>query len=109
MNQVVLVGRIAQDLEIKEQEEKKICTVTIAVQRSFKNLNGEYETDFIPCVLWNGIAANTMEYCRKGDTVGIKGRIQSNEKGIYIIVEKATFLSSNKHSEGEENEHLSNN
>ena len=93
LNQTVLVGRIVKDIE-QEGETKAI--VTLAVPRSFKNADGEYETDFIPCVLWNGIATNTKEYCRKGDLVGVKGRIQSNENGITVVAEKLTFLSTKK-------------
>lgn len=93
LNQIVLVGRITKEIEV-EGETKAI--VTLAVPRSFKNTDGEYETDLIPCVLWNGIATNTKEYCRKGDLVGIKGRVQSDENGIVLVAEKLTFLSSKK-------------
>lgn len=93
LNQTVLVGRIANDFEKGENEK---VVVTLAVPRSYKNAEGEYETDFIPCVLWKGIATNTLEYCRKGDLIGIKGRIQSNENKIEIVAEKVTFLSSKK-------------
>ena len=95
MNQAILVGRIAQDLEIKEQENREVTILTLSVQRSFKNADGEYEYDLIPCVLWNGIVEKTCEYCKKGDCIGIKGRIQTNESGIYIMAERITFLSSN--------------
>lgn len=102
LNQIVLVGRLVQDPEIKELEDnRKVSVITLAVPRSFKNADGEYETDFIPCVLWNGIATNTIEYCRKGDLVGIKGRIQSNENKIELIAEKVTFLSTKKSNEDE--------
>ena len=82
---------------------KKIATVTLAVGRSFKNQDGIYETDFIRCILWDGIAVNTKEYCKKGDVVGIKGRLQveSYEKDgqkkyiTNVVAEKVTFLSSN--------------
>ncbi len=66
----------------------------LAVPRSYKNENGEYETDFIPCVLWNTIAVSTCEYCKKGDLVGVKGRIQNIADKIEIIAERVTFLSS---------------
>lgn len=73
LNQTVIVGRIARDPELRETENgKKVTNVTLAVPRSFKNSNGEYETDFINCVLWKGIAESTVEYCHKGDLVGIK-------------------------------------
>lgn len=99
LNQVVLVGRIAQDLEIKELESgRKVVKITLAVPRSFKNANGEYDTDFIDCIAFGGIAENTTEYCEKGDLVGVKGRVQKlgNEETIKIVAEKITFLASKK-------------
>ena len=108
LNQTVIVGRIAKDPELRETENgKKVTNVTLAVPRSFKNANGEYETDFISCVLWKGIAESTVEYCKKGDLVGVKGRIQTrvyekDEEKKYsteIVAEKITFLSSNRSKE----------
>ncbi len=102
MNQCVMVGRIANDFDFIESEvktkkkksDKKFCILTLAVQRSFKNENGEYETDFIPVVLWENLAENTKEYCHKGDVVGIKGRIQNFEDKIQVVAERVTFLTS---------------
>lgn len=100
LNQIVLVGRISKEIELKEENEKKIAVITLAVPRSYKNAEGIYETDFIDCILWNVIAENTKEYCKKGDMVGVKGRIQTrqeNEKNIIeVVAEKVTFLSSRK-------------
>ncbi len=104
LNQVVLVGRIVRDLELKETEKSKLTNLVLAVPRSYKNINGEYETDFINCTLWQGIAENTVEYCKKGDLIAIKGRLQSNsyekdEQKVYstdVIAEKVTFLSNKK-------------
>ena len=104
LNQTVLVGRIVKNPELKETETgKKVTNVTLAVPRSFINSEGQYETDFISCVLWKGIAENTVEYCKKGDLVGIKGRIQSRnieideetkKQVVEVVAEKVTFLSS---------------
>lgn len=100
LNQIVLVGRLVEDLEIKENENgKKVAYITLAVPRAFKNVDGVYETDFIECILWQGIAQSTSEYCKKGDLIGVKGRIQSNDKKIEIIAEKVTFLSNKKENE----------
>lgn len=99
LNQIVIVGRLTSDPKINEVEERKECIITLAVPRSWKNADGIYETDFIPCRLWNGIADNTKEYCKKGDLIGVKGRVQSNDDGIEIIAEKITFLSSKKSEE----------
>lgn len=101
LNQVVVVGRLVEKPIVKENENgKKISIITLAVPRSYKNVNGEYDTDFIKCILWNGIAENTVEYCEKGDLVGVKGRLQclsGNE--LKVVAEKITFLSTNKTKE----------
>lgn len=111
LNQIVLVGRIAKEVEVVENGDKKYGVLNIAIPRSFKNANGEYETDFIDIKIWGSIASNTKEYCRKGDIVGIKGRIQSNmyenalgerEYKMEIIGEKVTFLSSKSKNESED-------
>ncbi|MBQ6687187.1 MAG: single-stranded DNA-binding protein [Bacilli bacterium] len=108
LNQVVLVGRLTSDPEIVTMENgKKMTSITIAVQRAYKNMDGLYETDFIRCILWNGVASSTHEYCRCGDVVGVKGRLQtrSYEKDdekkyvMEVIADKVTFLSSNKKTE----------
>lgn len=109
MNNVVLVGRLTGNPEVSTTESgKKVTTVNIAVTRNFKNPDGVYETDFIRCVLWNGIAANTSEYCHTGDVIGVKGRLQTskyedeNKKMRYVmevVAEKVTFLSTNKKQE----------
>jgi single-strand DNA-binding protein len=91
LNHTVLVGRLVD----QPQKDEKGASITIAVPRSYKNEKGEYETDFIPVRLFNGVAENTCEYCKKGDLIGIKGRLQSNEK-LELIAEKVTFLSTNK-------------
>ena len=67
--------------------------------RSYKNMNGEYETDFIPVTLWQGIAEQTTNYCKKGDLVGVKGRLQVREGKVEVVAEKVTFLSSRKENE----------
>ena len=105
LNQTVIVGRIAKDLELHETENgNKVAQLTLAVPRGFKNQDGQYETDFIPCVLWRGVAENTAEYCKKGDLVGIKGRIQTSQYEqddevkyvTEVVAEKVTFLSSRR-------------
>lgn len=96
LNQIILVGRITSDLEINEVGNRKVVTITLAIPRSYKNENGEYETDFVPITLCNGIAKTTYEYCKKGDIVGAKGRIQTKKDKIEIVAEKITFLSSKK-------------
>ena len=89
LNQTVLVGRIVSDPEINEtKNDKKVTIVPLAVQRSYKNEEGEYATDFIPCILWDGVAQNVVNYCKKGDLIGIKGRIQSSIDNIEKLYGK---------------------
>lgn len=104
LNQIILVGRLTRDITVNKAENGvKVATIPIAVPRSFKNVEGVYDTDFIDCVAFDIIAENTSEYCSKGDIVGIKGRIQAKvieledgkkENKLEIICEKITFLSS---------------
>lgn len=99
----MIVGRIVRSPELRETDTgSKVTNITLAVPRSFKNVNGEYDTDFISCVVWKGVAENVVEYCKKGDLVGIKGRLQtrdivkddSKKQVMEVIAEKVTFLSS---------------
>lgn len=108
LNQVVLVGRLVRKPELRESENgKRMSYITLAVPRSFKNMNGEYDTDFIDCLLWDNVAASTVEYCGKGDIVGVKGRLQSriveketgNVNRLEVVAEKVTFLSSKSKEE----------
>lgn len=108
LNQLVVIGRLVKDPELRKTENgKNVTNITLAVPRSYKNPNGEYDTDFIDCVLWSTVAESTTEYCKKGDLLGIKGRIQTrtyekDEEKKYVtevVAEKVTFLSSKKADE----------
>jgi len=103
LNQIILVGRLTRNITVNKSESGvKVATISIAVPRSFKNMDGLYDTDFIDCVAFDLVAENTSEYCNKGDIVGIKGRVQTKvvenedkkENKLEIICEKITFLSS---------------
>ena len=60
LNQSIIVGRIVREPEVRETENgNKVTNITLAVQRPYKNIDGEYETDFISCVLWKGIAESS--------------------------------------------------
>ena len=111
INEIILVGRLTGDPEIEEYENgKKRTIINIAVQRQFKNIDNKYDTDFFRCVLWNGMASNTKNYCQRGDIVGVKGRVQNrsyvdsenNTRYITeIIAEKISFVS---HAQRKEND-----
>ena len=106
LNQIILVGRLVQDPEIKELEnEQRVSYITLAIPRSIKNADGIYETDFIPCIICNNVADKVKEYYKKGDLLGIKGKIQTRQEEdkniIEIVAEKVTFLSNRKETEVE--------
>ena len=111
LNQIILVGRLTRDINVhKSDKGVKVATISLAIPRSFKNMDGNYDTDFVDCVAFDAIAENTAEYCGKGDIVGVKGRVQSRtvekegktEYLTEIIAEKVTFLSSRKEEEADE-------
>lgn len=97
LNQAVLVGRLVE--KPREMINQKLF-ITLAVPRTYKNVSGDYDIDFVDVMLYKNIAENTKEYCDKGDLLGIKGRIESevvdNKKYTIIVAEKVTFLSSKK-------------
>ncbi|MEH7417289.1 single-stranded DNA-binding protein [Neobacillus drentensis] len=103
INQVTLVGRLTRDPDLRKTTEGTAVThITLAVNRPFRNHNGEFETDFVQCTLWRKAAENTSQYCRKGAVVGITGRLQTrnydNKEGkrVYVtevVAETIRFLS----------------
>lgn len=78
INQIILVGRLTKDPEIRYTADgAPVASITLAVSRNFKNAAGEIETDFVNCTVWRRTAENTANYCRKGSVVGVTGRIQT--------------------------------
>ncbi|WP_313236835.1 single-stranded DNA-binding protein [Sporosarcina ureae] len=78
MNQVALVGNITKDLVLKEHSSGRVnTTFVLAVNRSFKNANGEVATDFVLCSVWGRSAENLVRHCGKGSLVGVSGSIQT--------------------------------
>ena len=79
INRVVLVGRLTKDPELKyTQSGIAVCRFTLAVNRPFRNQQGENEADFINCVAWRKQAENTANFLKKGSLTGIDGRIQTS-------------------------------
>lgn len=79
INNVVLVGRLTKDPELKyTQGGIAVTRFTLAVNRSFANQQGQREADFVNCVTWRKQAENTANYLRKGSLAGIEGRIQTS-------------------------------
>lgn len=77
INTAFLVGRLVKDIELQHLQNSKNCLFTLAVDRGFKDESGNKQADFISCVAWNVQAEFLSKYCKKGDRIGVKGRIQT--------------------------------
>ncbi|MGV3084587.1 single-stranded DNA-binding protein [Enterococcus dispar] len=112
INNTVLVGRLTKDPGLKYTANgQAAASFTLAVNRSFKNANGEREADFINCVIWRKPAENLANYAHKGSLIGVTGRIQTrnyeNQQGqrVYVtevVVENFQLLES-KNSNSSQN------
>ena len=101
LNQVVLVGRVIEDIELKVNNNDNIYTnLNIAVPRPYINKEGVHETDVISVTIYGEIAKQVSKYSKKGDIVGVKGRLNTSKndekKELFIVAEKITFLTSYK-------------
>lgn len=78
LNRVVLVGRLTKDPDLRYTPNGiAVANFTIAVNRPFSNQQGEREADFINCVVWRKQAENLANYMKKGNQIGVDGRLQS--------------------------------
>lgn len=104
MNKVQLVGRLTKDPEIKNTAAQvNFCNFTVAVDRRFKDQNGQRQADFINCVAWRQTADFIGKYFRKGSRIAICGTIQTrkfdDQNGVTryvteVIAEEAEFVES---------------
>mgnify|MGYP000003595629 CR=1 FL=1 len=91
INSTVLVGRLTRDPELKfTQSNIAVASFSLAVNRTFKDANGEREADFINCVIWRQQAEHLANWAKKGALIGITGRIQTrsyeNQQGQRVYV-----------------------
>lgn len=113
LNRITVIGRLTRDPELRTTSNGvAVATFTIAVDRQYKSQNGEKETDFIPIVVWRGLAETCSKYLSKGNMVAIDGRLQirnyENDKGerrtiAEIVAENAQFLTPKGNTRGENN------
>ncbi len=110
INNCVLVGRLTRDPELKYTTSNiAVATFSLAVNRNFKDANGEREADFINCVIWRQQAEHLANWAKKGALIGITGRIQTrsyeNQQGqrVYVtevVAENFQMLESRAAREG---------
>ena len=91
INNVVLIGRLTRDVELRyTPQNQAVGQFTLAVNRNFKNQDGGYDADFINCVIWGKLAENFANWTKKGNLVGITGRVQTrnyeNQQGQRVYV-----------------------
>ncbi|EAE3098536.1 single-stranded DNA-binding protein [Listeria monocytogenes] len=102
MNRVVLVGRLANDPDLKYTPSGvAVATFRLAVNRPFTNQDGEREADFINCVVWRKPAENAANFLKKGSMAGVDGRVQTRNyedndgKRVFVtevVAESVQFL-----------------
>lgn len=112
LNRCIEMGRLTVDPELKStQSGVSVTSFTLAVERDFKNQNGEREADFIPVVAWKNTAQFLSAYFKKGDMAIVSGRLQSrrwtdrdgnNRTAIEIVAENIYFCGPKK-SQQEQN------
>lgn len=110
LNNISLVGRLTKDVELRYTPSNvAVATFTLAVNRTFKNENGDREADFINCVMWRQQAENLANWAKKGALIGITGRIQTrsydNQQGqrVYVteVVAETFQLLESRNSQGQ--------
>lgn len=111
MNRVTLVGRLTKDPELKYTASNiAVISFTVAVDRTYKNANGEKQTDFINCVVWRKQAENMAKYTHKGSLIGIDGRIETRSydkdgQKVYVtevIADSVQFLDTKKTNDNQQ-------
>lgn len=91
INNVSLTGRLTKDIDLRyTQSGVAVASFTLAVNRNYKDQDGNQQTDFIQCQIWRKAAENFANFTHKGSLVGIEGRIQTrnydNQQGQKVYV-----------------------
>ena len=113
MNSIQLIGNLTRDPELKTTGNGvSVCSFTIAVERRFKDSDGNKQTDFIPVVCWRQLAEVCDKYLAKGRKVAVVGSLQTrsytdkdgNKRYAYdIVADEVEFLTPKSESKGEPN------
>ena len=113
MNRTELIGRLTKDPEVKyTQNQLPFCNFIVAVDRRFKDANGQRQADFIACVAWRATADFIGKYFKKGSKIAVVGSIQTrsyeDQEGkkhlvTEVVVDEAEFVESKSNSNGSGN------
>lgn len=108
LNHIVIMGRTTKTPELRRTPNGvAVTTFTLAVDRDFKNQNGEKETDFIDCVAWKGTAEFVANYVTKGRMLAVEGRLQlrdytdkeGNKRKVAEVIASGVFFADSKREE----------
>ena len=111
MNKLYLIGNVTQDIELSETESGvSLCRFSLAVNRSYKNAEGERDTDFFTCTAWRGQAETLAKYVKKGNKLAVVGSVElrnyEDKEGVKrlsvdVVVEDVEFLTPKPASAGD--------
>lgn len=78
MNKVLLIGNLTKDPELSTTSNGvSLCKFTLAVQRKYTTSSGEREADFLPIIVWRGLADNCYKFLKKGSKACVSGSVQT--------------------------------
>lgn len=109
MNQVMIIGNLARDPELRNAGETPVCTFTVAVQRPYRDAQGNAPVDFLPVVAWRALGENCAKYLAKGHKCAVVGEInvrswqdQQGQKryATEITARSVEFLGAPRGSQG---------
>jgi len=111
MNSVCIIGRLGQDIQLRQAGDSVTASFSIACNRDYKDRDGNYPTDWIDCVAWNQPASYLEQYANKGDMLAVRGRMQKDtwkdedentRSRTYVQVESVNILTSGRKKEEQE-------
>lgn len=114
MNRCTLIGNLTRDPEVTTTGNGlSLCRFSIAINRSFKNANGEYDVDYLNITCWRGLAENCGKYLNKGSKVAVCGTIQTRTYEVEgqkryatdIVADDVQFLSARSSAGGATSEY----
>lgn len=115
MNTIAVIGNLCKEVELRYSEsEKAVLQNTVAVKQNRKNKEGVYESDFIDIVAFSNNAEFLGKYAKKGDKVGIQGKLHidnykdsegNSKKRTYIVIDNVELLTSTKKEDSKEEEY----
>lgn len=110
INTVFLIGRLTRDPESKYTSSGiQVTSFSLAVDRAYRNAQGEVDTDFLSCVAWRKLAQLVLDFCVKGKQVAVVGHLEQqrwlnqageNRSQVVVVCDKVEFLANPRACDG---------